>query len=164
MHCTKDKRPKGSFGGEGKRHNKVVSGNIRKLNASISGEKKSSNSLFVCKSKRPNVLSVREHKYGCDVENGCKEHLPHQEKGTRLVALSQGEQEAGLMFKNRQGKLSGQMSLNIKTEKGNNVEQGAGTKSWMVTTVMEEVSRWLCEMDNACEQMAFKISHVEVGS
>jgi hypothetical protein len=38
------------------------------------------------------------------------------------------------------------------------------TKSWTVTTVVEEASRWLCKLDNACEQMSFKISHVELGS
>ena len=32
------------------------------------------------------------------------------------------EQEYGSMFKNRQGKLTGQMNLKIETEKGNNVK------------------------------------------
>ena len=56
------------------------------------------------------------------------------------------------------------MNLIIKTEKGNNGKQDVGTKSWMVPTVVEESNRWLCKLDNACYQMVFKISHVEVGS
>ena len=56
------------------------------------------------------------------------------------------------------------MNLKIDTKKGNNDKQGVGTKYWIVTTVVEETSRWLCKLDYACEQMAFKIGHVEVGS
>jgi hypothetical protein len=55
------------------------------------------------------------------------------------------------------------MNLKFKTEKGNNIEQDTGTKSWMVTTVMEEANRWLCKLNNVREEMAFKISHAEVG-
>jgi hypothetical protein len=47
------------------------------------------------------------------------------------------------------------MDLRIETEKGNNDKKDVGTKSWMVTTVVEETSRWLFEFDNACEQMAW---------
>ena len=80
------------------------------------------------------------------------------------MAFLRGEQEDDSTFENRQGKSSGQLNLKTKTEKGNNDKQDVGTKSWMVTTVVKEVSRWLCKLDNACEQMAFKISHVEVES
>ena len=56
------------------------------------------------------------------------------------------------------------MNLYFETQKRNNDEQDAGTKSWMVTTVVEEACRWLCRLDNTGEHMAFKISHVEMGS
>ena len=68
------------------------------------------------------------------------------------------------MFENKQGKSSGRMNLKFETKKGNNTEQDVGIKSCIVTTVVEEARRWLCELDSACEQMAYKISHIIVGS
>ena len=56
------------------------------------------------------------------------------------------------------------MNFKIETKKGSNAKQDARTKYWTVTTGVEEASSWLCELDNACEQMAFKISHAKVGS
>ena len=45
------------------------------------------------------------------------------------------------MFEKRRGESSDQMNLKIETEKGNNDEQDIGTKSWIVTTVVEEAHR-----------------------
>ena len=91
------------------------------------------------------------------------------------MALFRREQEDGSTFKNRRGKFSGQMNLKIETGKGNNKRDKNNTD-------VEEARRLLLEeffldsnhddeyvenqykLENDCEQMAFKIGHIEVGS
>jgi hypothetical protein len=87
LHCTKGKRPKGSFGGKDKRPNKLFGGNGKSSNVLLGVEKKRSNASFVCEGKRPNVLLVGEQKYCCNAENSYMEHLLHQDNGRRSMSL-----------------------------------------------------------------------------
>ena len=91
------------------------------------------------------------------------------------MAMLRGEQKDCLAFEKRQGESSGQMNLKIEVEKGNK-------KRDKNKASVEEASRLLLkeffldsdhdeeyvgnqyELENACEQMAFKLGHIEVGS
>ena len=65
----------------------MFNGNVKRPKALFGGGKKRSSALFVCEDKRPNATSEDEWKDCCNVENGCTEHLPHRDKGTRPMVL-----------------------------------------------------------------------------
>ena len=101
LHHTKDVRPKGLFCGEGKRTNASFSGNGKRPNASSGGEGERSIASYVAEGKRPNTLSTRKWKHGCNIKHGRAEHLTHQDKVESSMGLFQGEQEDDPTPKNR---------------------------------------------------------------
>jgi len=173
--CSEGKRPSESLVGEVERPNESFDGDGERPNASFGGGEKRSSASFDQESERTNTSREGERMHHCDVENGRAERSLHRDKGTRPMALFRGEQEDGSTFENRRGESSGQMNLKIETEKGNNerdkniadVEEASSLLLAEFFLGSDHDDKYVgnqYELENACEQMAFKISHVEVGS
>ena len=85
--CSEGDRPSVLVVGEGESQNALFVSNSKRPNVFFDGEDNRSNELFVDEGKRPNPLSDGDCNHSCNVENGRAEHLPHQDEGTRPMAL-----------------------------------------------------------------------------